>query len=188
MAFQLSSGRGIDRIADAMPYFLGAGGRRCHDDPLIQATAAQQIPKNTFRHGAAANIAVAYKHDADGWILHGLPPFPLTRSATLGGIHQTGGQRNDQTDIIGLYFRLMGGLTAAKLSASFAFGDDDISLLGIGLGRYGLQLASARIGTIPRIDIHMERPQAEGAMISGGIPQGKHLPAAMRTGEAVVKF
>ena len=131
---------------------------------------------------------MANKHDADRAILHFLPPPTQSGFFTLRSIHGASRQFNDQADIVRLYVSLVSRFATAKLAASLTSGYDDISFLQIRLGGYRLQFATARVGSVSGIDIHMERPKAKGAMIPRGISQGKHFPAAMSAGKAVIKF
>ena len=98
------------------------------------------------------------------------------------------GQLNDEHEVIGLDLGLVGGTATADLTAFFAFGDDDIPLLGIRLGGYGLQVAATGVGAVAGIDVHVPRPQAKGAMVAGGVAQGLDLAAAMDAGKTVVQL
>ena len=152
-----------------------------------QTRPSEHIPQDKLGHGTAADIAVTNEHDANNAVVHwSLSPFPA--SFAVRGVHQAGGQVDDEANIVRLNISLVSSFTTAKLAAFFASGNDDIPLLGIGLGRNRLQLSSAGVGTVARVDVHVKRPQTEGTMIPRGIAQGKHFPAAMGTGEAVVKF
>ena len=80
-------------------------------------------------------------------MIHVLPFRPLRLPSC--------GQLNDKHEVIGLDFGLVGGTATADLTAFFAFGDDDIPLLGIGLGGYGLQVAATGVGAVAGIDVHV---------------------------------
>ena len=97
-------------------------------------------------------------------------------------------QPNDQHQVVGLHLGLMGGAATADLPAFGAFGDDDIALLGIGLGGDGLQIPSAGIGAVAGVDVHVPRPEAEGTVVAGGVAQGLDLTAAMDADKAIVQL
>ena len=108
---------------------------------------------------------------------------------SLGSVRLSPGrQPNEQHQIVGLYLGLVGGAATADLAAFLALGDDDIALLGIGLGGDGLQIATARIGAVTGIDVHVPRPEAEGTVVAGGVAQGLDLFAAMDADKAVVQL
>ena len=108
---------------------------------------------------------------------------------SLGSVRLSPGrQPNDQHQIVGLYLGLVGGAATADLPAFDAFGDDDIPLLGIGLGRNGLQISPAGVGAVAGIDIHVPRPEAEGTVVAGGVAQRLDLFAAMDADKAVVQL
>ena len=89
------------------------------------------------------------------------------RTADLFGLSVTHrGQRNDQTQIIGLHLRIVCGTVAANLPAFIAFLQDDIPFFRVGLCRNRTQNAAAGIGTVTGIDIHMERAQTLRTVIT----------------------
>ena len=57
MLGQLPPGRRINGIAD----FLGAGRSGCNPELCPQSRLLHQVPHHIFRHGTAANIAVAHE-------------------------------------------------------------------------------------------------------------------------------
>ena len=65
---------------------------------------------------------------------------------------------------------------------------NDVTLLCIGFYANGLHLSATGIGSVSRIDIHVQGPKAEGAVVAGGVTQGLDLLAAMLTGKAVIIF
>lgn len=79
------------------------------------------------------------------------------------------GEADEETEVVGLYLCLMGGAIAAKLTAFGALVDDDKAFSRIGLHAQGHHFSTAFRGAVAGIDVQMERPQAEGAMISGAI-------------------
>ena len=82
----------------------------------------------------------------------------------------------------------MGGAAAADLAAFGTAVYYNVALFGVGLGADGLQQAAAFIGAVAGVDVHVDRPQAEGAMVTGGIAKRLDLSAAMGTDEAAVVF
>ena len=80
----------------------------------------------------------------------------------------------------------MGGAATADLPAFGAFGDDDVPLLGVGLGGDGLQIPSAGVGAVAGVDVHVPRPEAEGTVVARGVAEWQYLLAAILTYEAVV--
>ena len=93
--------------------------------------------------------------------------FPASAGESAHAVHSdlSCRQRDDLSEIVGLDVYVVRGLITAQLSALLAFMDDDVSLLGIGKRRYRFQSAAAIAGTIAGIDVQMERPQTERAMI-----------------------
>ena len=82
----------------------------------------------------------------------------------------------------------MGGAATADLAAFGTAMDYNVSFAGVGLGADGLQQAAAFIGAVAGVDVHVDRPQAEGAMVTGGIAQGLDLSAAMGADKSAVVF
>ena len=97
-------------------------------------------------------------------------------------------QPNDEHQVVGLHLGLVGGAATADLAAFLALGDDDIALLGIGLSGDGLQIATARIGAVTGVDVHVPRPEAEGTVVAGGVAQGLDLLPTMDADKAVVQL
>ena len=98
----------------------------------------------------------------------------------------SGGQLNDEHEIIGLNLGFMSGAATADLAAFSAFGYDDITLFRVWFGRDRLQITAAGISAVTRVDINVARPQAEWTMVAGGIAQGLDLAAAVDTGKSIV--
>ena len=82
----------------------------------------------------------------------------------------------------------MGGAATADLAAFGTAVDYNVTLFGVGLGAYGLQQATAFIGAVAGVDVHVYGPQAKGAMVAGGIAQGLYLSAAMGADKSAVVF
>ena len=82
----------------------------------------------------------------------------------------------------------MGGAVAVKLSALGASVNDDESLFGIGLCADRLHLPLAFAGAVSGIDVYVERPEAKGAVIAGGVAQRFHFFSAVCADKAVVIF
>lgn len=74
------------------------------------------------------------------------------------------------------------------LTAASASVDDDEPLFGVGLCADGLHLPLAFAGAISGVDIHVEGPEAEGAVIARGIAQGLHGFSAVLADKATVIF
>jgi hypothetical protein len=66
--------------------------------------------------------------------------------------------------------------------------DDHVALFGIDFNADRLECAAAICGAVAGIDVEVERPETEGAMVSGGIAEGLYLLAAMCTDEGLVNF
>ena len=79
-------------------------------------------------------------------------------------------------------------LVSVYLAASRAFVDDYVALFRVGnyLDRLHRRLALA--GAVTGIYIEVERPKAEGAMVSGGIAKRLYFLAAMGADKAVIIF
>ena len=121
--------------------------------------------------------------------LRGVGQSPTNSNSSLGSVcFSSCCELDDQHQVVGLHLGLVGGAASTDLPALLAFGDDDIALLGIGLGRDGLQVTATGIGTVTGIDVHVPRPKAEGTMIAGGVAQGLYLPSAMDAGKTVVQL
>ena len=103
-------------------------------------------------------------------------------------IQPSGGEADEQPNAVRLGFCFVGGSVAVDFSAFGALVQNHVTLFGIGFYSDGLHLPAAGVGTVSRIDVHVERPEAEGAMVAGGIAQRKHLLAAMGTNKSVVVF
>ena len=100
----------------------------------------------------------------------------------------SGGQFNDQIDVIGLNFGFVGGFISADLAAFFTTVDDDISFFGIGFCFDRAKDTAAGVGTVTRIDVHVKRAKTSRTMVTGGISQGLDLQAAIFTNERIVIF
>ena len=66
--------------------------------------------------------------------------------------------------------------------------DDNEALLWVGESLYGTENSSAVIGSVTRVDVHMERAKAEGTVISRRVTKGQNLFSAILAGEALVIF
>ena len=82
----------------------------------------------------------------------------------------------------------MRGAVAVDLSTSHTAMQDHKPLFGIGLGAHRLHFATAAVGAIPRIDIHVQAPQAKRAMVARGVAKRLYRLTAMRTNKTVVVF
>ena len=82
----------------------------------------------------------------------------------------------------------MSGFITDYLSTTVATVDYHIALFRVGLGADGFHLTAAGIGSVAGVNVHVERPEAKGAMVAGGKAQGEDFLAAMGTEEAVIVF
>ena len=101
---------------------------------------------------------------------------------------QTCSQANEEGSVVGLCFCLVGGAITADLTAFGAAVDDDVAAFCIRLGADGLHLTAAGIGAVTGIDVDVERPQAERAVVARGISKRQDLFAAMLTDESIIVF
>lgn len=81
------------------------------------------------------------------------------------------GERDDQIEIVGLYLCLVRGAATRGAAAFFTAMQDDVTTLGIGLGTDGAQGTAAFVGSVSRVDIHVERIEAKGAMVARGVAE-----------------
>ena len=82
----------------------------------------------------------------------------------------------------------MRGAVSMDLPATHTAMQDHKPLFGIGLGAHRLHFATAPVGAIPRIDVHVQAPQAKRAMVARGVAKRLHRLAAMRANKAVIVF
>ena len=82
----------------------------------------------------------------------------------------------------------MGGAVAVDLAAACATVDDNEAFFGIGLCADGLHRTFAFAGAVTGIDVHVKRPEAEGAVIAGGKAERLHGFSAVLTNKAVIIF
>ena len=78
------------------------------------------------------------------------------------------GEADEEGAVIGLDLCVIGGSVAAELAAFGTAVGNDVAVAGIGLGADGLHLTSAAVCTVAGVDVNVERPEAEGAVVSGG--------------------
>ena len=116
--------------------------------------------------------------------------LPTTPTKTVKSIPQACGEANEEGPVVGLRFSVIGGAITADLAAFGAAMDDDVAVavFGIGLGADGLHLTAAGIGAIAGVDVDVEGPEAEGAMIARGEAEGCDLFLAMRADESAIVF
>ena len=84
------------------------------------------------------------------------------------------GQTNKQIIVVGLV-AFHSRLVADGLTAFVASVDDDKSLFGVGQGLYGTKDALTLVGSVAGIDVHVERAEAEGTVISRGVAKGQNF-------------
>ena len=101
-----------------------------------------------------------------------------------------GGQGNEKRKIVLLLAvtRVCGGAVAASLAADLAFVCDDIAAAGIRLGKDRAHRTPTGIFAVSGHNIHMERPEAKGAMVARGIAERLDLAAAVGTDKARIIF
>lgn len=97
-------------------------------------------------------------------------------------------QLDDERHIVGLVFGSQRRLVSAYLAALAATVDYNEALFGVGLGAYGLKLAAARVGAVPRVYVDVKRPQAKRAMVSRRISERLDRASAMHAHKRVVVF
>ena len=98
------------------------------------------------------------------------------------------GQANEERFIVGLDLGLVGGAVAVDLAAARALVNDDKALFGIGLGANGLHLSAAFAGTVAGVDVHVERPEAEGTVVARGVAKGLYGLSAVLANKSVIVF
>ena len=98
------------------------------------------------------------------------------------------GEGDEEGDVVGLNFGFVCGFIAAEGAASGAAVGDDKAAARVGFGESGLHLPAAVGGTVAGIFVEMEGPEAEGAVIAGGIAEGEHLAPAVGAHKAAVVF
>jgi len=98
------------------------------------------------------------------------------------------GETDQQAHIVRLDFRLGGGFIPAEGAAFGTAVGDDESPAGIRFCADWFHLTAAVGGAVTGIFIQVEGPEAEGAMIPGGIAQRLDFLSAMGAGKAAVVF
>src|SRR5690606_37301482 len=89
--------------------------------------------------------------------------------------------------VVGLQRVVHGRLVAPLGAAAGAAVNDDPALLAAVLGAGRDQQAAAVAGTVARVDVHMHRVQATGAVVAvGAVGQGGHLSTAVQALEPLV--
>ena len=77
-------------------------------------------------------------------------------------------QTDEKRAIVGLNLCVICGAVASKLTAFGATVGDHVAVTGIGLGSNGLHRTAASVCTVAGIDVNVERPEAERAVIARG--------------------
>ena len=98
------------------------------------------------------------------------------------------GKGDQLVDIVRLILCLVGSLVALDLAALGTAVDDDITLLGVGNAADRLHGGTALVGTVAGVNVYVQGPQANGAVITGGISQGLYLCATVSTDKTVIVF
>ena len=83
---------------------------------------------------------------------------------------------------------VIGGAAAGNGAADGAAVDDDEPPAGVRLGADRLHQPAAGVGAVAGVDVHVERPEAERAMVARGVAERGDLAAAMRADETAVVF
>ena len=105
-----------------------------------------------------------------------------------GSVHRAGSKPDEQIPVVGLYLRFMCGTIAHQCAAAGAAMPDDISLARVRFCSFGFHQPAAGVGTVSGENIHMQRVQAERAVIPGRISQRKHRFPTVGTYKSVVIF
>jgi hypothetical protein len=93
-----------------------------------------------------------------------------------------------KVEVIGLHLCLVSRFVSRNLAAFFAAVNDHVALFRVDLHADGLKCAAALRGAIAGVDVQMERPKAEGAVVARAVAQRLDLLAAMRAKEARIVF
>ena len=97
-------------------------------------------------------------------------------------------QLDEQLDAVGLNLCFVCRAVAVDLTALGAAVNNDVSLACVGLGANRLHLSAARIGSVARVDVYVQRPEAKRAVVARGKSQRLNLFAAMRANKAAIVF
>ena len=89
-------------------------------------------------------------------------------------------------DIVRLILCLVGSLVAFDLAALGTAVDDDIPLLGIGDTTDRLHRSTAFVGTVAGVNVYVQGPQANGAVVAGRISQRLYFCTAVSADEPVI--
>ena len=103
-------------------------------------------------------------------------------------LYCAGCELDDKRCVIRLNFRLVSCFIPYHRTASVTLMDYYVSLLRIGLSLYGAQNSSAIVRSVSGINIHVQRTEAEGAMITGGVAEGQYLASAILADKSVIVF
>ena len=80
------------------------------------------------------------------------------------------GQRYQQIEIVLAITGAVSGTVTDSLAATSALMDHNISFSWVRFGFDGAHESSASVGTVTRVDVHVQGIQTEGAMITRGEP------------------
>ena len=65
---------------------------------------------------------------------------------------------------------------------------NDVALLGVGLGKDRFKLAAALVGAVAWVYVNVQRPQAEGTVVSGAFLHWENLFFAVYADKSAVVF
>ena len=92
--------------------------------------------------------------------------FLIAKLSRIAPLLNSCGQFDEQLDAIGLNLCFVCRAVAVDLAAAGAAVDDDKSFFGIGFCADRLHFPLAFAGAVAGIDVHVKRPEAEGAVIA----------------------
>lgn len=93
-------------------------------------------------------------------------------------------QLDDEGGIVGLNLCLVCRLVTHDGAASVTAVNDNIALFGIGLCLYRAENTAAVVCPVARVNIHVQRAEAEGTMVPRRVAKGQDLASAVFADEA----
>ena len=98
------------------------------------------------------------------------------------------GQFDEQIDVIGLNLCFVSCLVAVYFAAFCAFVKYYVPLFWVCNHFYGVHNSAAFAGSVAWVYIYVERAEALGAMVAGGVAEGLYLKSAVGADKAVIVF
>ena len=95
---------------------------------------------------------------------------------------------NNQIHIVGLNLCFVSSLVPYYLAAFVAAVDNYISAFSVGFGFYRAKNSAAAVSSVTRVNVYMQRREAEGTMVSRGVTERENFFAAIYTDEAGIVF